>query len=214
MTKRNKNLLLLELIAVFILLPLIISILKPRGAIYYVLWGTTIACCWWLSRQSGFSFKKEWAFDALTKANLKPILLRFLPCAIGLLGFILVTIPEKAFALPLQRPQIWVMVMTFYPLLSVIPQEIIFRSFFFKRYNAALSPKMMVILSSITFGWVHIILQNWVAVIFSAIGGFIFCNTYKKTKSLSLVCFEHAIYGCYIFTIGMGYYFYHGTAVK
>ena len=106
------------------------------------------------------------------------------------------------------------MVVLFYPLLSVIPQEIIFRSFFFRRYEQLFNtPNKIILFSGLAFGWVHILLLNWVAVIFSAVGGIIFASTYNRTKSLALTCLEHALYGCFIFTIGLGFYFYHGQAV-
>ena len=45
-------------------------------------------------------------------------------------------------------------------------------------------------------------------------GGLFFADTYAKTRSLAAVYFEHALYGCYLFTIGLGFYFYHGNAVR
>ena len=36
------------------------------------------------------------------------------------------------------------------------------------------------------------------------LGGLIFAITYYKTKSTLLVSIEHAIYGCWLFTVGMG----------
>ena len=35
-----------------------------------------------------------------------------------------------------------------------------------------------------------------------------FATTYQRYRSLALVCLEHAIYGCLIFTLGLGWYFY------
>jgi membrane protease YdiL (CAAX protease family) len=39
---------------------------------------------------------------------------------------------------------------------------------------------------------------------FTFIGGILFAYTYQKTKSTLLVSIEHAIYGCWLFTVGMG----------
>jgi hypothetical protein len=49
-----------------------------------------------------------------------------------------------------------------------------------------------------------------VAVVFSMIGGYFFATTYTRHKSLAAAFIEHSLYGCYLFTIGLGYYFYHG----
>ncbi len=42
-------------------------------------------------------------------------------------------------------------------------------------------------------------------------GGWLFADTYRQSRSLWLVCLEHALYGDLIFTIGLGTFFYHGA---
>jgi hypothetical protein len=63
-------------------------------------------------------------------------------------------------------------------------------------------------------GFVHIALGNWISVVLSTIGGFLFALTYQQSESLILACIEHAIFGNFIFTIGLGQFFYHGTRLK
>lgn len=92
----------------------------------------------------------------------------------------------------------------------MIPQEIIFRRFFIYRYAQSLSINSLVLLNAIIFAFVHIVFNNYIAVIFSFFAGFFFIQTYLKTKSLTLVCIEHALYGNMLFTIGLGKFFYHG----
>jgi uncharacterized protein len=41
-------------------------------------------------------------------------------------------------------------------------------------------------------------------------GGLLFAWRYKTTGSLFTSSLEHALYGCWFFTIGIGQYFYHG----
>lgn len=55
----------------------------------------------------------------------------------------------------------------------------------------------------------HIVFNNYIAVVFTFLAGLIFMKTYIDTKSFGLVCIEHALYGNMIFTIGLGEYFYH-----
>ena len=181
---------------------------------YATLWVAMGLCLRWLQRHN-YHFKTDWNAAGLNRANIKAIFLRYLPFAAFLWLFTWLVIPEHLFSLPRERPLVWVLVMILYPLLSVVPQEIIFRSFFFRRYAPWLqSEKAMIIASALAFGWLHIILQNWVAITFSAFGGLLFADTYRKKHSLALVCFEHALYGCTLFTLGLGYYFYHGQAVR
>jgi len=204
----------LEYLLLFAALPAGIALWKPHGWIYFLLWLLAALSCWTLSKYYGWNFRADWNAAGLTRAALKTILLRFIPCAAALFIFTWLTIPDHLFSLPRQRPTVWVMVMLLYPPLSAVPQEIIFRSFIFRRFGRALSPRQLMVASALAFGWAHIILMNWVAVVFSGLGGLLFAHTYYKTKSLAAVCFEHALYGLYIFTIGLGFYFYHGQAVR
>jgi uncharacterized protein len=203
--------LLLEFLILFWITPPILAYLKPHGFIYITLWISTFLAWLWM-RRHGYSLKEDWNHRVIGKVSLTVIFLQLSLISLALFIFTAVMIPERLFSLPLQRPTVWVMVLILYPILSVIPQEILFRSFFFKRYKELFSTQTgLIIASAASFGWVHIILQNWVAVVFSFFGGLIFARTYAKTNSLAATCAEHAIYGCVIFTLGLGYYFYHGA---
>ena len=46
----------------------------------------------------------------------------------------------------------------------------------------------------------------------TAAGGWLFARDYARHRSLTLVCLEHAAYGCVIFTVGLGRFFYSGAA--
>jgi len=45
-------------------------------------------------------------------------------------------------------------------------------------------------------------------------GGLLFAFRYAQTGSLATSCFEHALYGCWLFTVGLGQNFYHGTVAS
>jgi len=45
------------------------------------------------------------------------------------------------------------------------------------------------------------------------LGGLLFSVTYQHTGSLLFTCLDHAIFGNFIFTIGLGQFFYHGSRV-
>jgi uncharacterized protein len=110
---------------------------------------------------------------------------------------------------------LWAIVMLLYPLLSVYPQELIFRAYFFHRYQALFGAGWtMIAASALAFGFVHIAFGNWISVVLSTIGGFLFALTYHQSGSLFLACLEHAFFGNFIFTIGLGQFFYHGTRLR
>lgn len=69
----------------------------------------------------------------------------------------------------------------------------------------------MVWVAAVVFAFGHIVFGNWLAVVLTGIGGWLFGTTYRRTASLGLVAVEHALYGCAIFTIGYGQFFLDGT---
>ena len=66
-------------------------------------------------------------------------------------------------------------------------------------------------MSAIAFSFAHIIFRNPIAMSFTLIGGVLFAWRYAETGSLFASSFEHALYGCWMFTIGLGEYFYKGA---
>jgi uncharacterized protein len=118
--------------------------------------------------------------------------------------------PDLLFSFVRRAPILWAALMILYPLFSVLPQEFLFRAYFFRRYHAVFGGgSAMIAASALAFGFVHIVFGNWLAVLLSAIGGILFSITYVRTASLTLVCLEHALFGNFLFTIGLGQFFYH-----
>lgn len=108
---------------------------------------------------------------------------------------------------PLNEPWMWVATLLIYPVVSVIPQEIIFRTYFFHRYKKILPSKYARwALSTFVFGLAHLVYGNWIAVVISWFGGAIFGYRYMQTNSTPVVVIEHAIWGSFLFTIGLGSY--------
>ena len=100
---------------------------------------------------------------------------------------------------------LWIKFSGIYIVFSVIPQELIYRSFFVKRYrNFIKNKKVFIILNSILFSFAHIWFQSWVVLIFTFIGSLFFIDTYLKTRSIWLVILEHSLYGVWLYTVGYG----------
>lgn len=211
----NKIWLWLELTILFVVLPLALFFVPviPQGALFGILWGLGIYAIYQLSRQPDFSWRKLWQGDGWQRRDQLQALYIFLGLALLISVFTYIMVPERFLGFPKERPQLWLMVMVLYPVLSVLPQELMFRSFFYVRYQNIL-PGFWVMLgtNAFLFGLTHIMFKNWVAPLFCLIGGLIFAAHYQQHRSLKWVVIEHAIYGCFIFTIGLGWYFYHGAA--
>jgi membrane protease YdiL (CAAX protease family) len=119
---------------------------------------------------------------------------------------------ERLFYLPIHNPELTLFLLVAYPFISALPQEFIFCSFFFKRYQPLFgNGSRMVWLSAIVFAYAHVLYINPVAPSLGLLGGLIFANTFRKHKSLALVTLEHALYGNALFVIGLGWYFYAGS---
>jgi uncharacterized protein len=145
-------------------------------------------------------------------ANLLRLLLRD-AIFLLLLGLaVRIFAPQLLFSFVRRAPAFWALVMLLYPLLSVYPQELLYRAFFFHRYQPLFgSGWVMLSASACAFAFVHVIFGNWISVVLCFIGGFLFAFTYQHSGSLLLTCIDHAIFGNFIFTIGLGQFFYHGS---
>lgn len=201
-----------ELLALYGLIPLALAMASAtRGIWIWILWGGAFLAWRWLRRTQSRTFRDEWAWRNVTREALRSILIRFAFFGVLLAASLWFWDPMKLFSFPRERPHIWALVMLLYPALSVVPQEIVFRSFFFARYAPVFSTERRAIMAEATaFGFAHIIMHNPVAMIFSFVGGYMFGHTYRKHRSLALVSLEHALYGCLLFTLGWGKYFYRG----
>ena len=179
------------------------------------LWGAAFYCWAVLRFKYHEHLKALWKWDAVTWGNLKPILIRWVFASIGMLAFIYLYDPDRVFFLVKERPQIVPFLLVLYPLLSALPQEFIFCSFFFERYKAFFkTDTAMIIASAVVFAYAHVLFINIVAPSLSLIAGVIFAMTYAKTKSLALVTIEHGLYGNVLFLVGLGWYFYGGAVAQ
>ena len=109
------------------------------------------------------------------------------------------------------RPGLWLAIMVLYPFLSALPQELIFRALFFRRYRALFpSERAAVAVNGLVFALAHLMFWNWVAVALCIAGGVIFAVGYLGRGGFLQAVVLHAICGAIVFTSGLGIFFYHG----
>jgi membrane protease YdiL (CAAX protease family) len=112
---------------------------------------------------------------------------------------------ENLFVVVRTKPKLWLAILFFYSFFSVYPQELIYRTFYFQRYQSLFKNETVFILvNAILFSLAHLFFGNALVMLLTFIGGILFALSFKKTKSTLLVSIEHAIYGCWLFTVGMG----------
>lgn len=139
---------------------------------------------------------------------LKGSITRLIIITILLVWFTYWIFPLLFFQYPLNNFKSYLLTFFLYPVASVLPQEIIYRVYFFHRYKSIVPEKSLLMLSNaIIFGLTHLIYDNWVAPVATFLASWIFIYNYYKTKSFLLVSLEHYFYGLVMFTIGFGYFF-------
>ena len=100
------------------------------------------------------------------------------------------------------------MIILIYPILSVIPQEIIFRVLFFERYSCIFNQKILsLVINSVIFAYAHLVFNNPHAVIITLLTSPIFAYAYLK-KSFYTCLLVHSFGGQIVFTYGLGKYFF------
>ncbi|MFT5257063.1 MAG: membrane protease YdiL (CAAX protease family) [Arenicella sp.] len=119
--------------------------------------------------------------------------------------FVWFTEKESLFSVLLNKPKLWALILLFYSLFSVYPQELLYRTFFFKRYKILFKNEyVFIFINALLFSLAHLFFKNMLVLLLTFVGGILFAFTFKKTKSTFLVSIEHSIYGCWLFTVGMG----------
>jgi hypothetical protein len=202
-----------EFTAIFILLPLLGGLLAEHLKRWVLpqIWLLALLCLILLLRDPAFDSRRLRRLPERLSPCLRRLAWIFVPGALLLLLWALASPDLDPFGLPREKTGLWLAVLVFYPLLSALPQELIFRAFIFHRYRTVFTtPRTMILASAASFGLAHLILGNAMAPVVSVLGGALFAYTYWKSRSLPLVGLEHALWGDWLFTLGYGRYFYGG----
>jgi len=201
----------IECAVLFLVLPLALALLPFRISPIPVLIAATVLVMILLLRDPSFN---RFALTTLPdlRRNLVSMLL-IIPIAAALLAGLLYWLqPAAMFSFPRQQPNLWILVMCMYPIVSVVPQTIIYRVFFMHRYEPLFGKGWtMVFVATAAFALCHIIFKHPLPILLTSVGGLLFAWRYWSTGSAPLSALEHAIYGDLAFTIGYGWYLYHGS---
>lgn len=161
-----------------------------------------------LRRTTDFRFRElyRWRIPKKVVWNNAWIIL---VCLLLMLGYVLLFERHHLFNLPKTNPWLFVAMCFFYPVFSAFGQEIIYRTFLFRRYGTLLVKKWQVIAASgITFSFLHIVYYDPVSMILTFIGGLYFARVYVQTRSVLFTSVLHGILGIIVFGVGLGQYFW------
>lgn len=194
-----------EAFALFVALPAVFLIEISRSITTVIILGglAYVAAIIWR-----FRLNRAFSFGLARYRELAPVFVRFAVFAILTTIAVAVIMPEYLFYVVRENPRLWLLILGVYCCFSVYPQTIVYRGFFMERYRPLLrSDGMLVLANAIAFSWAHTLIANPLVYSFTFIGGILFSITYLRTRSLLAVAIEHALYGFWLFTVGLGMYF-------
>lgn len=202
-----------EFIALFFIAPIVMAVYVPATAMFPVLFTVTAVGLALLHQTAGFRWRElthgwrqiEWHLVGGVALGT------LLACAL-VLYFI---IPEAFLQLVKRNPLVMLAIMVFYPILSALPQEVVFRPLFFRRYGPILpSHQPALLLNAAVFSLAHLMYWNWVVAAMTFAGGLIFAWAYEVKRSFPLAVAMHAVSGVIIFVLGLGVFFFSGNVVR
>ncbi|MEZ5842489.1 MAG: CPBP family intramembrane glutamic endopeptidase [Hyphomicrobiaceae bacterium] len=204
-----------EFIVVFIGTPLLLAwlIFEQRLPLFVALQPVLLLFIGYMLYDDTFHLKAELSKD-FTFVHLLSILAVFVIVAAVVAWLVQKHMPGQYLAFPRRRTRVYQLVMIAYPLLSVVTQELVFRTFFFHRYGPLFGRQrvLAVLVNGAAFGFAHIIFGNWVAVAGTAALGTLLAWRYTATHAFWAVWLEHTLYGWLVFTVGLGGFFFTGVA--
>lgn len=209
----SKRILTIELVSLFVLLPIVLAFSNvyiniPLIAIALVYLFTVSKGLWQLNSFK-ISSRAIWRyvhhFPKLYVKELCRVLLMVFLFILATSLYVHYSMPEQLFKVIKNNLLLWVVICFVYVFLSVIPQEFLYRVFFFKRYQSLAMPKwFFILLNASLFSLAHLMFANALVMILTFCGGLLFAFTYHQTHSMRLITIEHSIYGLWLFTVGMG----------
>ncbi len=197
--------LILEFVFFYVFVPFIADRFLDGWYKIFPLIGIAVIFLFFLLKDPGFDRS---ILYRLERWYLKKSVSRVVVITILLVWFTWWVFPDLFLRYPVKHFKSYLLTFFLYPIASVIPQELIYRVYFFHRYERLVPEKYLLMLSNaIIFGLTHLIYDNWVAPIATFLVSWIFIWNYFQTRSLINVSLEHYFYGLIMFTIGFGHFF-------
>ncbi|WP_375260928.1 type II CAAX prenyl endopeptidase Rce1 family protein [Palleronia sp.] len=194
-----------EFVTIFVLAPVSAAVLVPAEVLFPALFGLLVVTVWLLWQTPGFSLLQLW--------RGRVSWLRVLALGAISAGASVVLITElrpSAFMMPgLASPGLLALIVLLYPLLSALPQELIFRTLFFERYGPIIpGGPAGLILNAAVFSLAHMIYWSWIVAALTFAGGLAFAHSYRDRRSFPEAFAMHALAGDILFALGMSAWFY------
>ena len=203
-----------EFCALYLAAPVAMAVLLPATWLFPVLFAVTAAGLLLLHLTPGF----DWAdlTRGAGRIGWGRVALFALLTAVAAVGAATLFAPEARFGLIRQRPELMLMIAALYPLLSALPQEIVFRPLFFRRYGPILptDARLQIALNAAVFALAHLMYWNALVAVLTFAGGLVFAHAYRVRQNFPEAVVLHAVGGILVFAAGLGVFFYSGNVVR
>lgn len=209
----------IEFVLFFIGVPLVIAVFFPPSWMFPALFAVTALGLMLLWFTDGFRWRS--LFEGMTRINLGLVTAVALITGVASYWILSATAPDRLFQLLGENPPrlangwpiIW-MIAVFYPLVSALPQELVFRPLFFRRYAGILPARGALVLNAAVFSFAHLMYWSWIVAAMTFAGGLVFAWSYEVRKNFPETVVMHSVAGVVLFAVGMGTYFYSGNVVR
>lgn len=198
----------------YLVIPLAMAVLLPPVWLFPVLGAVSLVGLVLLGLTPGFRWR-----ELLTGAGRMswPLLLGVV-AGTALLGYAMISIsaPEARWFLIQSNPSLMLAIAFFYPFLSALPQEIVFRPLFFRRYGAILPRRsdLAILLNAAVFAFAHLMYWSWVVALMTFAGGLVFAYSYRIRGNFPEAVVAHSLAGIVVFALGLGVFFYSGNVIR
>ncbi|WP_372800465.1 CPBP family glutamic-type intramembrane protease [Paracoccus seriniphilus] len=208
---RSHPWLMAEFVALYIGAPLAIALFLPPQRMFAALFLFSIAGMVLLWRTGGFRWGKLIRGRRIPWHEVAGIAAATLFSGVVIMWLMQ---PQGLFAILRERPEFLLLIWLLYPILSALPQELIFRALFFHRYGALLPRgKAAIAVNAAIFSFAHLMYWSWVVALLTFAGGWFFGRAYLR-HGFPAAWLLHAVAGNILFAVGMGYYFYSGNVLR
>lgn len=200
-----------EFTALFVVVPIGGALVLPPDALFPALFALAAVGLFLLSRTPGFRWR-----GLLDGRVSWPWVAAFVALSAAISVTLVLTQRPEAWLMPGRAsPGLLVAIFLLYPLLSALPQELVYRPLFFDRYASILPGGWGgIVLNATLFSLAHLMFWNWIAVAMTFFGGLAFAHSYRMRGSFPEAFVLHALVGNLLFAIGMGAWFYSGNVVR
>lgn len=216
----NATWLWVEFLALFVIAPSLLATVLDPSQMFPALFGVTalgIALLWFTP-----DFRWRTLFEGVSSLNWSFVFVFSVATAITCYVVITATRPDALFFLfSNEAPRLsngWpiiIMIALFYPIVSALPQELVFRPLFFRRYEPILPEGFAaIVLNAGLFSLAHLMYWSWIVAAMTFFGGLAFAISYERRNNFAEAVILHSIAGVIVFAFGLGVYFYSGNVVR